>query len=53
MFVCGNEGETKVFHGVPEVGVREAWTVGDGNERAGYAEGNDFVLRVDKEALDE
>ena len=53
MFVCGDESETKVFHGVREVGVGEAWSVGDGDERARYAEGTDFILRVVKKGLNE
>ena len=51
MSLCGDEGETKVIHGVLEVGVGEAWTVVDGDERANPAEEVDFVLRLDKERL--
>ncbi len=51
--MCGDEGETKMLHGVLEVGVGEARSVRDSDESARYAERGSFVLRRDKQGLDE
>ena len=53
VFVCGDEGETEMLHGVLKVGVGEAWILRDSDESAHDAERGDFFLRRGKQGLDD